>query len=68
MATKRRIGTAEARATLKDLVDEVKEKKVRVKITRYRRTAAYLVPKEEGQALEERDQPQPAPTKRKPRG
>jgi prevent-host-death family protein len=53
MSTKRRIAAAEARATLKDVVDEVKNKKTRVKITRYGKTAAYLVPKEDGHALEE---------------
>jgi prevent-host-death family protein len=49
---KKRVPAAEARAGMKDLVDAVKERNERIKITRYGKTVAYLVPPEDGEALE----------------
>jgi prevent-host-death family protein len=49
---KKRVPAAEARAGMKDLVDAVKERNERIKITRYGKTVAYLVPTKDGEALE----------------
>ena len=37
---------------MKELLDAVKTKKERIAITRYGKVAAYLVPMEDGEALE----------------
>lgn len=52
MASKKRVPAAEARAAMKDLVDAVKDRNERIKITRYGKTVAYLVPAKDGEALE----------------
>ena len=52
MASKKRVPAAEARAGMKDLVDAVKHRNERIKITRYGKTVAYLVPAKDGEALE----------------
>jgi len=49
---KKRVPAAEARAGMKDLVDAVQERNARIKITRYGKTVAYLVPTRDGEALE----------------
>jgi hypothetical protein len=53
MAQIRRVAIAEARASLKDLVDDVKNRPERVKLTRYDRTLAALVPASDLHLLEE---------------
>jgi PHD/YefM family antitoxin component YafN of YafNO toxin-antitoxin module len=53
MAKMRRIAMAEARASLSDLADDVVRKRHRVKLTRYGRTVLYLVPREDGELLDE---------------
>lgn len=52
MASRKRVPAAEARAGMKDLVDAVKNRNERIKITRYGKTVAYLVPAKDGEALE----------------
>jgi prevent-host-death family protein len=52
MASKKRVSAAEARAAMKDLVDAVKDRNERIKITRYGKTVAYLVPAKDGEHLE----------------
>jgi prevent-host-death family protein len=52
MASKKRVPAAEARAAMKDLVDAVKDRNERIKITRYGKTVAYLVPAKDGEHLE----------------
>lgn len=52
MPVKKRLAIAEARASISDLVQEVR-KGSRVKITRYDKTIAWLVPQSDGEALEE---------------
>ena len=52
MASRKRVPAAEARAGMKDLVDAVKDRNERIKITRYGKTVAYLVPARDGEALE----------------
>ena len=49
---KKRVPAAEARAAMKDLVDAVKDRNERIKITRYGKTVAYLVPAKDGEHLE----------------
>ena len=49
---RKRVAAAEARAAMKDLVDAVKDRNERIKITRYGKTVAYLVPASDGEALE----------------
>lgn len=49
---RKRVAAAEARAAMKDLVDAVKDRNERIKITRYGKTVAYLVPAKDGEALE----------------
>src|SRR5687767_5669463 len=49
---RKRVPAAEARAGMKDLVDAVKNRNERIKITRYGKTVAYLVPAQDGEALE----------------
>jgi PHD/YefM family antitoxin component YafN of YafNO toxin-antitoxin module len=49
----KRIATAEARASLKELVGNVQDSGDRVKITRYGKTAAWLVAPKDGEVLEE---------------
>ena len=44
---------AEARASLSDLADDVVKKRYRVKLTRYGRTVLYLIPREDGELLDE---------------
>jgi hypothetical protein len=53
MAKIRRIAMAEARASLSDLADEIRRRRQRVKLTRYGRTILYLVPREDGELLDE---------------
>jgi prevent-host-death family protein len=48
----KRIPTAKARAGLRGLVEAVRVDHERIKITRYGKTAAYLVPPRDGEALE----------------
>jgi prevent-host-death family protein len=50
---RKRVPAAEARAGMKDLVDAVKNRNERIKITRYGKTVAYLVPAQDGEALED---------------
>jgi prevent-host-death family protein len=52
MAQRKRVPAAEARAEMKDLVDAVKVRNERIKITRYGKTVAYLVPTKDGEALD----------------
>lgn len=52
MPVKKRLPIAEARASISDLVHEVK-KGSRIKITRYDKTIAWVVPRRDGEALEE---------------
>jgi hypothetical protein len=44
---------AEARAALSDLADDIRTRGQRVKLTRYGRTVLYLVPREDGELLDE---------------
>ncbi len=53
MAKERRIAMADARASLSDLADDIRKKRQRVKLTRYGRTVLYLVPREDGELLDE---------------
>ena len=49
----KRVATAEARGSFKDVVEAVRENGQRVKITRYGKTLAFIVPAAEGNMLEE---------------
>jgi antitoxin (DNA-binding transcriptional repressor) of toxin-antitoxin stability system len=53
MAHIRRVAIAQARATLKDLVEDVRNGPERIKLTRYDRTLAGLVPASDLHLLEE---------------
>jgi prevent-host-death family protein len=49
----KRVAVGEARAYLRDLVDDVRAKGERVKLTRYGKTLAFVVPVEDVRLLEE---------------
>jgi antitoxin (DNA-binding transcriptional repressor) of toxin-antitoxin stability system len=53
MAQIRRVAMAQARAALKDLVEDVRNGKERIKLTRYDRTLAGIVPASDLHLLEE---------------
>jgi prevent-host-death family protein len=53
MANIRRVAMANARASLRDLVEDVRKGQERVKLTRYNRTLAGLVPASDLHLLEE---------------
>jgi prevent-host-death family protein len=53
MANTRRVAMAHARASLRDLVDDVRKGQERVKLTRYNRTLAGIVPASDLRILEE---------------
>jgi prevent-host-death family protein len=53
MAHIRRVAIAHARASLRDLVDDVRKGEERVKLTRYNRTLAGIVPASDLHLLEE---------------
>jgi PHD/YefM family antitoxin component YafN of YafNO toxin-antitoxin module len=53
MAQPRRVPVAQARASLKDLVQEVKGKRERIKLTRYDHTVAGIVPASDLRLLED---------------
>lgn len=52
----KRVAVAEARAYFKDLVQDVRRKGERVKITRYGKTLACIVPVADAKKLEECDE------------
>ena len=49
----KRVPVAEARAYLRDLVQDVHTKQQRVKLTRYGKTVAWIIPKDDGLLLDE---------------
>ena len=53
MAKLRRVAMAEARASLSDLAADIRKRRQRIKLTRYRRTVLWLVPPEDGKLLDE---------------
>jgi prevent-host-death family protein len=52
MGQGKRVAVAEARASFKDLVEDVKDKSERISLTRYNRTVAGIVPAEDLELLE----------------
>lgn len=48
----KRVSAAKARASFKDVLTDIRRNGERIKITRYGRTAAWIVPPRDGEALE----------------
>jgi prevent-host-death family protein len=48
----KRVTAAKARANFKEILSDVRKNGERVKVTRYGRTAAWIVPVQDGQAID----------------